>query len=65
MARKATSTTAANVGYEAQPWQMADALRNSDWRGELLEDDPRRACGTPPAGRRPPHTEQRTGSPTS
>lgn len=29
MARKATSTTAAKVGYEAQLWQMADALRNN------------------------------------
>lgn len=50
MARKATATTAANVGYEAQLWQMADALRNSNWRGELLKDDPRWAYGTPPAG---------------
>lgn len=40
-------------------------FNDSDWRGELLRDDRRRAHGTPPAGCRPPHTEQRTGSPTS
>jgi type I restriction enzyme M protein len=26
---KKTTTTAANIGYEAQLWQMADALRGS------------------------------------
>jgi type I restriction-modification system DNA methylase subunit len=40
-------------------------LSHSDWRGELLKDSPRRVYGTPPASRRPPHTEQRTGSLTS
>lgn len=35
MARKATATTAANVGYEAQLWQMADALLPKLVSGEL------------------------------
>lgn len=29
MARRKKTTTAANIGYEAQLWQMADALRGS------------------------------------
>ena len=34
MARPKKTTTAANIGYEAQLWQMADALRGSMDSGE-------------------------------
>ena len=36
---RVTKTTGANVGYEAQLWQMADALRGSMDPAEAVEDD--------------------------
>ena len=41
----------ASLGFEQELWKALDLLRNdSDFRGELLKDDQRRANGTPPAG---------------
>ena len=46
-----------------EPTKLANTpFNDNDLRSELLKDDPRRAYGTPPVGRRPPHTERRTGN---
>ncbi len=48
-----TEKTSATVGYDAQLWQIADALRGSmdaaDWGGESLREDKRWKYGVPPA----------------